>query len=423
MTEAAPGAAAITRGGAAVVGLASLVSALSGYVVLVLSARTLDQQQNADFLVFWALLFGVFGVLGGVQQEATRTVRSAELDRTTGTTPVRVLPTGLLVGAAAAVLVAVTAPLWAEAVLGPSPGVLVVILSVAALVYSGHLSMVGVLSGRRRWHASSVLIAAEALGRLVLVGLAAWWGRSTGGLELASGAAAAAWLVGLLLSRTARGATRATGDSDRRTFLVRTGHAVVAAASSAALVVGFPVLLRLTSTEAQWATAAPLLLAISLTRAPLLMPLNAYQGVAITHFLGERARGARALLRPAGAVLAVAVLGAVAAFAVGPALMAAFFGPSYRVDGALLAGLTLAAASLALLTLTGSAVLALGRHRAYATGWVVSTAVSAGLLLTDLPIADRAVLALCVGPLVGIAIHLAVVRTATGDDVLPPSTP
>jgi O-antigen/teichoic acid export membrane protein len=102
--------------------------------------------------------------------------------------------------------------------------------------------------------------------------------------------------------------------------------------------------------------------------------------------------------------------------------MAAFFGPSYRVDGALLAGLTLAAASLALLTLTGSAVLALGRHRAYATGWVVSTVAAAGLLTTGLPIADRAVLSLGVGPLVGIAVHLAAVRTATRDEAPRPAT-
>jgi O-antigen/teichoic acid export membrane protein len=402
----------ITRGGATAVGLASVLSAASGYVILVITARTLDPAQNADFMVFWALLFGVFGVLGGVQQEATRTVRSADLGEAAARAPVRVLPTSLLLGAVAAVAVAATAPLWATATLGPSPGLLVGALTVATLVYAGHLALVGVLGGHGRWGTSSMVIAAEAVCRLLLVGTVAWWGASTARFELASAAAAAVWLVVLLVSPDARDAVRATGDSGRRTFVVRTGHAVVAAASSAALVVGFPVLLRLTSPEPQWAAAAPLLLAISLTRAPLLMPLNAYQGVALTHFLAERARGARGLLRPAGAVLAVAGLGAAAAYVAGPFLMVAFFGPSYRVGGGLLAGLTLAAGCLALLTLTGSAVLAIGRHRLYATGWVLSTAAAAGLLTTSLPMTDRAVLSLCLGPLVGIAVHTLAVHTA-----------
>jgi O-antigen/teichoic acid export membrane protein len=94
--------------------------------------------------------------------------------------------------------------------------------------------------------------------------------------------------------------------------------------------------------------------------------------------------------------------------------MSAFFGPGYRVDGRLLAGLTLAAVCLALLTLTGSAALALGRHRVYAMGWFLSSAASVALLMTDLPIATRTILSLCLGPLLGIGIHLAGVRAATG---------
>ena len=143
------------------------------------------------------------------------------------------------------------------------------------------------------------------------------------------------------------------------------------------------------------------------------MPLNAYQGVAIAHFLSERDRGIAVLLRPAAAVLGVGAVGAAGAYLVGPFIMVAFFGPGYRVGGLLLAALTLAAACLALLTLTGSAVLAAGRHKAYAIGWFLGCVASVTLLITDLPLDSRSVLSLCVGPLVGIGIHLSALRSPT----------
>ena len=403
----------ITRRGAAVVGLAAVLSALSGYVILVVAARTLGPARNADFLVFWSLLFGLFGIVGGLQQETTRSVRSAQLSAVSAQRPVHVLPTGLLVGIGAAGVVGVTSPIWSGPALGPSSWPLVVALCLAVPAFAGDSAVVGALAGHRSWRVYSALVSSEAAVRLLLVALVAFAGATTHGLEIASSAAAAVWIVFVVASPTGRRAARATGDSDPARFLNRTGHAMVAAASSAVLVVGFPVLLRLTSSNAEWITAAPLLLAISLTRAPLLMPLNAYQGVAIAHFLSERDRGIAVLFRPAAAVLGVGALGATGAYLVGPFIMIAFFGPGYEVSGLLLAGLTLAAACLALLTLTGSAVLAAGRHKAYAMGWFLSSIASVTLLLSDLPLASRSVLSLCVGPLLGIGIHLSALSSGT----------
>ena len=403
----------ITPRGATVVGLASVLSALSGYLILVIAARILGPVSNADFLVFWSLLFGMFGIVSGLQQETTRSVRSAGLSPVTAQRPVHVLHVGLLVGIGAAVLVGATSPMWSAQALGPRSWPLVVALCLAVPASAGNSVVVGALSGQRSWHACSALVSCDATVRLLLVALVAFAGAKGRGLEMASAAAAGVWMVFILVSPAGRRAAHATGDSDRGQFLSRTGHAMVAAASSAVLVVGFPVLLRLTSSNVEWLTAAPLLLAISLTRAPLLLPLNAYQGVAIAHFLSERDRGIAVLLRPAAAVLGVGALSSAAAYFVGPFIMTTFFGPDYHVDGRLLAGLTLAAACLALLTLTGAATLAHGRHKSYATGWFLSSAASVALITTDLPLASRSVLSLGVGPLLGIGIHLAGVRSAT----------
>ena len=256
----------------------------------------------------------------------------------------------------------------------------------------------------------SALVSSEATVRLLLVVLVVLAGATVHGLEIACSAAAAVWTVFVVVSSTARRAARATGDRDSRRFLNDSGHAMVAAASSAVLVVGFPVLLRLTTSGQEWTTSAPLLLAISLTRAPLLMPLNAFQGVAISHFLSERDRGIALLLRPSAAIVGVGALGAAGAYVVGPFIMVAFFGPAYYVSGLLLTSLTVGAVCLALLTLTGSAVLATGKHKAYALGWFLGSAASVALLMTGLPLASRAVLSLCVGPLLGIGIHLSALR-------------
>jgi O-antigen/teichoic acid export membrane protein len=403
----------ITPQGAAVVGVSSVVSALSGYLILVIAARTLEPARNANFLVFWALLFGIFGVVSGLQQETTRTVRSADLTARPAWRPVHVLRVSLLVGIGAAALVGVTSPVWSAHTLGSQSWPLIVALCLAIPASAGNSAVVGALNGQQSWYTSSALISSEAVVRLLLVTLVAFAGARERGLEVASAVAAAVWMVFIVLSPAGRRAAHARGDGDGVEFLGRASHAMVAAASSAVLVVGFPVLLRLTSSNLEWTTAAPLLLAISLTRAPLLIPLNAYQGVAISHFLAERERGISVLRRPATAVLGVGAVGSAAAYLAGPVVMTTFFGPEYHVDGRLLAGLTVAATCLALLTLTGSAVLAHGQHRAYATGWLLSSIASIALLTTALPLAPRCVLSLCLGPLLGIGIHLANVQSTS----------
>jgi hypothetical protein len=82
------------------------------------------------------------------------------------------------------------------------------------------------------------------------------------------------------------------------------------------------------------------------------------------------------------------------------------FGTEYVTSGRLLAWLTAAAVSIALLTLTGAAAVAAALHRAYSIGWVGATLAATGLLTLPLGLETRTVLALLCGPLVGIAVHL-----------------
>lgn len=403
-----PSSPVIGRRGVASVGIASVVAAASGYAVLVLVAHHITLEENAEFLVFWSLLFCGYGILGGIQQESTRSVGAALLPDAPVRRGARVLPWSLALGATLAAVAAVASPWWFERLLPGQPWGVVVLLCVSGILYAGYLASVGGLAGGRHWTTSSFLVGGESSLRLVLTVVAVVVGSSVVGLEVAVAVPAVFWLVVVLLSGRVRHRVGARADGSARQLLVRSLQAMVGSAGAAALIVGYPTLLRATTDDAQWATAAPLVLAISMTRAPLLIPLNAFQGVAISYLLDPNRRRAEALTRITGVVVLVGSAGAAAAYLVGPWLMATLFGPEYRVDGGLLAGLTIASTLLAVLTVTGSGVLALGRHTAYAAGWFVATAVSVAILLTDLPLSTRAVLSLAVGPVAGVVVHLAV---------------
>ncbi len=212
------------------------------------------------------------------------------------------------------------------------------------------------------------------------------------GFLWATVAGSVAWLIMLVTSPTARAAARRLTPGGTATFLRGAAHSITAAGASAILVMGFPVLLKLTSDELG-AQGGVIILAVTLTRAPLLVPLTAMQGNLIAHFVDERNDRVRALIGPAGIIGGVGALGVLAAGVVGPWLLRVAFGPQYHASGALLAWLTAAAVAIAMLTLTGAAAVAAALHRAYALGWVGATVASGCLLLLPLTLQTRTVVA------------------------------
>jgi O-antigen/teichoic acid export membrane protein len=154
------------------------------------------------------------------------------------------------------------------------------------------------------------------------------------------------------------------------------------------------------------------ILAVTLTRAPLLVPLTAMQGNLIAHFVDQRSERIRALLAPAAIIAGIGTVGVLGAGLVGPWILRVAFGPQYLASGALLSWLTGAAVAIAMLTLTGAATVAAALHRAYSLGWVGATVASGLLLLLPLPLETRTVVALLAGPLVGIGVHLVALSRA-----------
>ncbi len=403
------GSNGVQPGGLTGVGLSSLIAAASGYLVLFIAARSLDKAENASFLAYWAALFFVIGVLAGIINETTRSVSSAAAQPAASLGP-RVVPTGLGIGTAAAVVIAVSSPLWAGTLFPGNTWLLVACMSLTAIAYAGHASLAGATGGQQKWNIFARLAAVEALIRLAAVGIMALAAAPLVGLEAACTAGAFVWLLFLVFSPEARLSAGARSDVPRPVLLRRMGHALVSAAATATLITGYPIMLKFTTPGAEYALAAPLILAISLTRAPIMLPLQAFQAVLINRFVNApRNRGLRLLTQPLGLILGVGILGAALAAWLGPSIML-IFGPGYSVAPLTMAVLTFAAALMAALTLTGTIALALNRHKIYAFGWVAATVISFAALLLDLPLLERVYLSLILGPILGAAVHMAGIR-------------
>jgi len=411
-------AGALDGRGARGVAVAGIVVAATGFVIQALVSRTASAEDTALFLVFWSLLFAVVGITGGIQNESTRAVRASYHGDVpvesgaagAGVRGARVVPVGLAVGALIAVVVLATSPLWASSVLQEHTVLGVVLVALAAFAFSGHASATGALAGAGAWKVYARVVGLESVVRLVLVVGVVLVSATLVNLMVAPAVATGAWLLALATSAQTRSTLAMRADRPARQYVTGLGHAIVASSSTAVLVVGFPVLIQLTTPDDVVTAAAPLLLAISLTRAPLLLPLNAFQGVAIAHFVEHPERRARTLTVIVGIVAVVGAVGAGLAALVGPWLMDVVL--DQQIGSAVLAGLTGAGALLALLTLTGTAVLALGRHRAYSAGWAVASILAVVLLLLPGSLEQRVLVSLWVSPLVGAAIHaVALVRS------------
>jgi O-antigen/teichoic acid export membrane protein len=401
-----PSQGPVTRSSVARVGTATVLSALCGYAVLYLAARDLEPAGFSVFAVFWGA-FGLFGgAANGLLQESTREVRQARALVTVEgprSSPIRV---AALVGVVSAAAIAGTSPLWSGHVFVESRWLSVVLLAAGLAGFCLHTTLLGMLAGVDRWSQYGSLIAGDAAMRVTVAAVTFVIGWGLVGYLWATIAGSVAWLLLLLASPSARAAARLLTPGTTATFLRGASHSIAAAGASAILVMGFPVLLKATSTDLG-AAGGVVILAVTLTRAPLLVPLNAMQGNLIAHFVDQRGSRLRSLITPVALLVVFGAAAVLVAGLLGPWLLRTAFGPDYAAAGTLLAWFTGAAVMIAALTLTGAATVAAAMHRAYAAGWIGATLASTMLLLLPLPLETRTVVALLCGPVVGIAVHVA----------------
>ncbi|OFS13816.1 polysaccharide biosynthesis protein, partial [Dietzia sp. HMSC21D01] len=327
------------------------------------------------------------------------------------TTPrgaVRLLPAGLALGLILAAAVAVSAPLWPSLGLPTFSGAGVAIMAFGILGFTLQAATAGALSGTERWGLYAVLLTVDAALRLAVAGIAWWLGDAGIGFAVATVAGAVTWAVLIAVSPGTRTALRSAVDAGHRRFWRNTATAMLASAGTSALVTGFPLFVTATVRDSDPAPlVGAVILAITLTRAPLLVPLTSFQSAIIVYFVERRARGPRSLAAPLLLVTAVGVVGAGAAWLIGPWLIRVLFGGDFELPGAVLAALTAASVGTAALMVTGNAALAFDRHLLYNAGWWVAVIAAAALLVAvPGPLDVRAAVALLAGPGIGVALHV-----------------
>lgn len=400
--------------------LATLFAAASGFIVLWVAAWALGVERADEFQAYWGVFFALAGVIDGVMQETTRAVSSARSSSTdtgtTGTPAGRPWRLGAVVGVVAAVLVVISGFLWMPLLLSESHGSAIGLMAIGVLCYAFQAVLSGVLSGLGLWNQYAGMVALDSGIRLVLA-VVAWlagWGMPVFLLLTVIGALS--WAATLAASPTARTAISAKVDVSHRVLIRRVGSAMLATGASAALITGFPPLIKATADESAGTgvvSLAGLMLAVTLTRAPILVPLQRFQSALIVRFVERKDSLYQALAVPLAAVLGLGLVGGAAAWLIGPWIMDTFFDEGFAVPGLILAVLTFASACTGALMITGTATLAVERHSWYVVGWATASLVAFSILALPLPLTTAVCTALIIGPACGALVHLAALRGAT----------
>ena len=415
----------------------SVLAAASTLVVTMIAQRALTGSELTEFLLFWSALFTVTGIITGLQPEITRAVGTARThaaadgvasahpasDGTPAPQGARVVTVAAALGAVAGALVLVSSPLWAGQQIPHAAAVGVTVMAVGVFLYALQATISGVAAGEDRWYLFATVGGLESAGRLLFMLAVALLIPSLAGLEVATVIPMGLWLILALVTFSGRRLWVARADVPAGRLTVNILWSFLSSAAAAMLMMGFPNVLKASgAAESEPVVLGTLILAISITRSPIMIPLQAFQGVAVSAFLKQRHRPVAAFIKPAAAVVAVGAVGALAAYLVGPLLFRLIYPPAAGTESAYeaaasglsLGALVFASALLALMTLSGNMALAVNQHRIYLAGWVVAAVVTLGLaFLLPAPLVPRAVVALAVGPVCGFVVHMVGVSMAS----------
>jgi len=379
------------------------VAAAAGYLVIWLVPREIGLDAYYSFGLFWAAMYFVVGTLSGLQQEVARAAAPVSIDRPQRGSARNFAP---VFSAAVFATVIVTAPLWVSTVFPTGGWALVLPLAVASSSYALVAVLAGTLYGLSGWWQLAAMIVVDALLRLIAVVAVA---------SVTTDAAALAWAaaVPFLLTlvvlwpgirRSVVGA--AALDVEMRALTWNVARTILAAASIGVLVSGLPVVIGIAAGDTPRALAAALFLAVMITRAPVIVVVMSLQSYLLVKFRDQRGGLAPALWRIEAVVLGGGALLALVAALIGPVVFELLYPGQIELAGWFYAVLVLSSALIGGLIVTGSAVLAVGMHRAYTLGWVVAALVTIGSFALTGDLLTRVVIAVVAGPVAGSAVQL-----------------
>lgn len=396
--------------GVRVVAPSILVASVLGYLLLVVVGRALGPEQFGAFAGLWGLLFLLSGLLSPLEQETGRAVAASGLDD-----PLRrsLTRSALTFGGAAAVSTCVVGLATINSVFDGQP-FLVLVLAASTFLIAWQFTVRGILLGLRRTNGYAGMVVLEAVVRmaLVLFALVAFEGVVAPTVAISAGALA--WLPWSRVLRPVH-VVHSPENHGTRTRRRDVGWLVIAAGCTAALVTGFPAIVRIAIPDVATTQLGVLLATLTITRVPLLA-YGSVQGLLTPHLtrLGMAGDDAdrhflRQLLIGLGGIGTVTVL--VAAW-LGPWVLRLLYGSGYEASHTAFAWLTASAVLLTVLLSLASALVARGLHPRVALAWLATLGTTL-VSLRYLPgaVEDRIEWALVLGPAVGIGVTGRLLRT------------
>lgn len=394
-------------GGLVAVLIATAVAGGSGYLIQLVAPRLLtDPHEYLSFSVFWSTLYLIGSAVGGIQQEIARAARPADVGNQRVT---------LVAFTGGAVLIVVIVSAAAGFAIAPdafagSPTGMAGALGVGLTGYVVTSVVTGLLYGLGRLRTVAVLIIVDAVLRAVavVVCLAMRASPDIVALAIALPFGLAVGLVWLGVRNRIVGAY--VLDVPTRRLALNAGHTVVAAAATGLMVTGMPLLFRLTLTDTTVAAVAALTLLVTLTRAPFIIPLMALQSYLTVTYRDDPQRAVARMWRYLALAAATAAVAGAGAWFIAPPVIGLLSSGQYTASPAMSVVVVVSAVLVGSLCLSGPALLAQARHRAYSAGWVVA-AIATIALLTLVPAATdaRVAWALLAAPALGLAVHLGAV--------------
>ncbi|VXB13287.1 conserved membrane hypothetical protein [Microbacterium sp. 8M] len=381
--------------------LATAVAGGIGYLIQAVVPRLVSHETYLTFQTFWSSTYLVVSCLAGLQQELTRASRAGPDG--SGHRTWRAF--ALIAAVTSAVVVAVLFGLIGPHVFPADTASLVAAIALAALGYGLIAAVSGAMYGVQDWTGVGGMTIGDSVLRAIAIALALCAG---GSAILLAWAVAVPFLVAAIaiwLWRGRRIAAHLQLDVGMSALFRNTAATLLASLATGALISGLPLLLRAFAADAGTGLLASVILAISLTRAPLVVPLVALQGYLLVRFRDARGH-VGIVLRWVVALLAlIAALAGLAAW-LGPLVLAWLYPDYVALDGGVLAAIVASAGLTGILCLTGPAVLAAHRHRWYVAGWLVSACLTVLILLAPWEPLPRILLALTVAPVIGGIVHV-----------------
>lgn len=390
--------------GFAIIVIATAIAGVAGYVITWLVPRAVGVADYTVFAIFWSFLFLIISGLSGMQQEVTRATRETATRGTGGLGRTQVV--GAVFAAAVFLAIIGSAPAWVNQAFPTEGWRLVWPLAVGAASYVLVAVVYGSLYGISAWGPLFWMISVDALLRFMAILFLLLFTSNIVFLAWAVAIPFPATLILLAPLLKSRLSGKVSLDVGPGRLLWNIARTIVAAGSTGIMVSGFPLLLGLTAGGEPDDQLGLLILAITLTRAPLIVVVMALQSFLIVLFRNRSEGPWKTLIQIQGLIFGLGVLFAIAGWWAGPPVFAFLFPGELVPEGWLIAVLVVSSAFVGALCVSGAALLARAHHAAYSVGWLVAAVVTVLGLLLPLDFVARAVVALLVGPILGLVAHV-----------------